>query len=138
MANQMYASSSDIFTCLLDVSSLFAEMDNIHKGFGDAIFTATITESLQPVQKWMAEVSDKESFAKWLGIVFADIPVTEDISTHLISRMSSIYLKVEQAVTERLRGYSIYVLGYTSGGLLLVSKDTYSTKTLKQLLGGIL
>lgn len=128
---------SEFHTYIVDVNNLFSDMDKVYPGFSEAIFTSTITEDLKYLQQLLTTVEDTTAFAHWLGIVFNDCTPADDLSIILPQRMSAIYCKIMQVVTERLRGIPVYVIGYTTGNLLLASKTYLSSESLQSLLGGL-
>ena len=130
--------NSDVNVYLLDINSIFSDMENLKPGFGEAIFTCTITESLRPLQEWLEGIRDVASFKKWLGVIFSDCSASTDISIVLPKKFSDIYLKTAQIVESRLRGLPVYVVCYTTGKLLLASKSAFSKEALQKLLGGLL
>lgn len=129
---------ANINTYIIEVNDIFSDMDAVYPGFGETMYTATILETNDALRDFVSKLGDTAAFERWLSIVFYDIPATADIVSAISERLSQIYIKIAQIVTERLRGEHLYVIGYTATGLLLVSKEYYPMDYLKTLLGGLL
>lgn len=127
-----------IQTFNVDVNAMFSEMENVYPGFSKALFTSTVMETLSALQELVKNVENTEAFERWLSVVFSDYPPTADIAKAISSKLSHIYIKLSQIVADKLRGIHVYVVGYTSEGLLLVSKEGYPADHLQTLLGGLL